>query len=283
MTKSGSRLQFTDEQIYMILLGILVVVVIVGFAAQTYFGGGKAFTQEESFEIAKNAVLNTPTYVFDGYELVHTGTTQAGCPDCWTFVFQFRSSHAGYGDRKGLALAQVITPHTAVVAVEGGHTKSAIIDGEWDMEGEQYIDGASLPPVIGNESNGTGGAGIANPASVYCEESSGTLNIRGTESGEAGYCSFSDGRECEEWAFFRSNGTICTKPESRPREAFCSWSTNGTCMNDRGCIAVGCSGQICIAVTETYPITTCEWRDCYNASAYNLRCRCISNACQWAG
>ena len=40
-------------------------------------------------------------------------------------------------------------------------------------------------------------AGIANPASVYCEEQGGTLDL------ESGMCRFSDGSECEEWAFFR--------------------------------------------------------------------------------
>jgi putative hemolysin len=40
-------------------------------------------------------------------------------------------------------------------------------------------------------------AGIANPASVYCEEQGGTLDL------ESGMCRFSDGSECDEWAFFR--------------------------------------------------------------------------------
>ena len=46
--------------------------------------------------------------------------------------------------------------------------------------------------------------GIANPASVYCEEHGGELEIRtGDDGGEYGVCVFSDGSECEEWAFFR--------------------------------------------------------------------------------
>ncbi|NSW52116.1 MAG: DUF333 domain-containing protein [Anaerolineae bacterium] len=45
--------------------------------------------------------------------------------------------------------------------------------------------------------------GIANPASVFCEEQGGTLEIRDTEEGQLGYCLFDDGSECEEWAFFR--------------------------------------------------------------------------------
>jgi len=40
-------------------------------------------------------------------------------------------------------------------------------------------------------------AEIANPASVYCEENGGTLNL------EEGLCMFEDGSYCEEWSYYR--------------------------------------------------------------------------------
>ncbi|MEZ4644366.1 MAG: META domain-containing protein [Chloroflexota bacterium] len=47
-------------------------------------------------------------------------------------------------------------------------------------------------------------AGLANPASVYCEEQGGTLEIRtDNNGGQYGVCLFDDGSECDEWAFFR--------------------------------------------------------------------------------
>ena len=46
-------------------------------------------------------------------------------------------------------------------------------------------------------------AGLANPASVFCEEHGGELEIREGEEGQYGVCKFSDGTECEEWAFYR--------------------------------------------------------------------------------
>ncbi|MEA3309436.1 MAG: DUF333 domain-containing protein [Chloroflexota bacterium] len=49
--------------------------------------------------------------------------------------------------------------------------------------------------------------GLANPASVYCEEEGGQVEIRDEENGQAGYCVFPDGSECEEWAFFRGECT----------------------------------------------------------------------------
>lgn len=44
---------------------------------------------------------------------------------------------------------------------------------------------------------------LANPASVFCEENGGTLEIRDTAEGQVGFCLFEDGSECEEWAFYR--------------------------------------------------------------------------------
>jgi putative hemolysin len=45
--------------------------------------------------------------------------------------------------------------------------------------------------------------GLPNPASKYCVDSGGTLEIRQEAAGETGYCIFEDGTECEEWAFYR--------------------------------------------------------------------------------
>lgn len=45
---------------------------------------------------------------------------------------------------------------------------------------------------------------MPNPASAYCEEQGGTLEIREDEDGgQYGVCIFDDGSECEEWAFYR--------------------------------------------------------------------------------
>ncbi len=45
---------------------------------------------------------------------------------------------------------------------------------------------------------------IANPASTYCLEQGGMLDIREDEEGnQYGVCVFDDGSECDEWAFYR--------------------------------------------------------------------------------
>ncbi|HSK23170.1 MAG TPA: DUF333 domain-containing protein [Egicoccus sp.] len=47
-------------------------------------------------------------------------------------------------------------------------------------------------------------AEVPNPASVYCEEQGGQLELREQVGGStAGICVFDDGSECEEWAFLR--------------------------------------------------------------------------------
>jgi len=45
---------------------------------------------------------------------------------------------------------------------------------------------------------------LANPASKYCAEQGYNLTIRTNSDGsQTGYCIFPNGKECEEWLFFR--------------------------------------------------------------------------------
>lgn len=46
--------------------------------------------------------------------------------------------------------------------------------------------------------------GMANPASVYCQQRGGTLEMRRTAQGTAGWCHLPDGTVVEEWALWRS-------------------------------------------------------------------------------
>ena len=56
-------------------------------------------------------------------------------------------------------------------------------------------------------------AEMPNPASVFCEQNGGKLEMRQDASGgTAGICVFSDGSECDEWAYFRK--------ECKPGDSF---------------------------------------------------------------
>lgn len=65
-------------------------------------------------------------------------------------------------------------------------------------------------------------AGLPNPASVYCEEQGGTLEIRENEEGQYGVCIFEDGSECDEWEFYRGEcqpGDSLLEPTAEPQGA----------------------------------------------------------------
>jgi hypothetical protein len=46
--------------------------------------------------------------------------------------------------------------------------------------------------------------GLANPASVYCVEQGGEVDIVDETDGEVGYCNLPDGTRVEEWELYRS-------------------------------------------------------------------------------
>ncbi|NLZ24697.1 DUF333 domain-containing protein [Candidatus Dojkabacteria bacterium] len=54
--------------------------------------------------------------------------------------------------------------------------------------------------------------GLSNPASVYCADNGGTLEIKEEKEGQVGYCLFEDGSSCEEGAYYRGE---CKKGENK--------------------------------------------------------------------
>jgi uncharacterized protein len=59
----------------------------------------------------------------------------------------------------------------------------------------------------------TSDVGIANPASVFCVEQGGTVEIVDEAAGQVGYCNLPEGTRIEEWEYFRSqNPTAAAEP-----------------------------------------------------------------------
>jgi hypothetical protein len=88
---------------------------------------------EEARTMAEEWITNAPTYAFDGSNLTLADhVVLDSFPEQHEMTYDFVSSHAGYGDRSGEAIAQVITSHTVVVRVANGEITSAIIDSVWD-------------------------------------------------------------------------------------------------------------------------------------------------------
>ena len=96
-------------------------------------------TQDGSQRLAEDYLVSSPTFVFDGIEdtLRLVGIHPMLCPFCWEFEFEFQCRHAGYGDRSGQAVAEVITPHTARIMVQEGEVVHAIMDDRWDMMNQE--------------------------------------------------------------------------------------------------------------------------------------------------
>lgn len=73
-----------------------------------------------------------------------------------------------------------------------------------DDEGPTTTDapGTEAPST---EAPTTDATGMPNPASVYCEEQGGTLEIVDEAAGQVGYCNLPDGTRIEEWEYYRAN------------------------------------------------------------------------------
>lgn len=70
------------------------------------------------------------------------------------------------------------------------------------------LSACSHSPAPSSAPSGTSpNVGMANPASVFCLQQGGKLRMVKTAQGEHAMCVLPDGREIEEWAFFRQHHT----------------------------------------------------------------------------
>jgi len=102
---------------------------------------GKA--DERAIKIAEEFILQSPTFKFDGIteslEFIIL-ESPVPIPPIYNIQISFDSMNAGFGNRAGQALAEVITHHEAVVVVIREHVVSALIDDEWDeLKQEPHI------------------------------------------------------------------------------------------------------------------------------------------------
>ena len=133
---------------YWLLLTLTILTAVASGCGTLDNGTDGKTTEEESSQIAKHYVSNSPTFTFDGIEdtLQLVGILYPGSENALQFVFQFESRHPGYGDRTGQILAHTITPHEAVITIEHGEVKSALIDEKWDMIEQQILNEEGTMP-----------------------------------------------------------------------------------------------------------------------------------------
>ena len=57
--------------------------------------------------------------------------------------------------------------------------------------------------------------GMANPASQYCTQQGGKLELRNESHGQVGYCHLANGQVVEEWALFRASQSNCSAEDAK--------------------------------------------------------------------
>jgi len=93
--------------------------------------------------VAETFVMNSSTYRFDGLEgslRLEAIRRLEACPGCVEYTLYFESRHPGYGDRTGLGITPVLTPHRARVVLIGQEVVSGVLDQAWDITSQLIID-----------------------------------------------------------------------------------------------------------------------------------------------
>jgi len=133
-----------------VVAGLLIASVFPAFSLYTGLNEGVGLPEEEmAMKAALSFVREGPTYSFDGI----AGTLTVigidvleSLPVQYVISISFDSRHAGYGDRTGQVLAQVITHHTAVVKIVNRKVVSAVLDGKWDELNQREISSGDGKP-----------------------------------------------------------------------------------------------------------------------------------------
>ena len=95
---------------------------------------------------------------------------------------------------------------------------------------------------------------LANPAAVYCIENDGKLIPITDDNGTGSYCKLNDGRICEEWSFFNSNGEICD-------ELMVAFTSNNDCFSS--CIDDGYVDGLCLLPSMADELEFNDIGDCF--------------------
>jgi eight-cysteine-cluster-containing protein len=124
---------------------------------------------------------------------------------------------------------------------------------------------------------------LGNPASEYCVQKGGKIEIITNPDGsQHGICKFSDGSECDEWAYYRGecqpgmnySVTTTTAPVHHGTSSY------GRCSSDSDCIISGCNGEICQSRFEEPMMSICVYNPPYPKDL-GYECKCINQKCAW--
>lgn len=138
---------------FIIVSCLAFVVVLGGLVGATAFWSPSApadghYTADSALATAEQFVTGEATFKYDG----DAGTLKVALNrtidgNTYEIVADFTSRAGGYGDRTGLMVIQVLTPHKASITVSNGQVVSAIMDGQWDMMAQKMLNDVSTLPA----------------------------------------------------------------------------------------------------------------------------------------
>jgi hypothetical protein len=118
------------------VLALTVIILLPVAVISAWYIRSNQTGDPEEVDIAIKFLKNSPTFSFDGVEdsiNVISVDILESFPVQYVITISFECTHAGYGDRTGQVLAQVITPHSVKITVVEGEVVNAVIDNKWDM------------------------------------------------------------------------------------------------------------------------------------------------------
>jgi hypothetical protein len=139
---------------FIVIASLALVVVVFGLIGAVTFGtpaapAGDQYTADSAISTARQFVNAENTYKFDGMaETLAVRMNKTVSSSIYEIVAEFTSRHAGFGDRADKMVAEVLTPHTAVITVQNGAVASAVMDSQWDMIAQKSIDTQTPPPTM---------------------------------------------------------------------------------------------------------------------------------------
>ncbi len=121
---------------FVCLTTLVALMAATGIAACS---GPQVGSQEQGRQVAEEFVRQEATFRYDGMPETLKLTSTTSVAQGWKYTYEFDCQHAGYGNRTGQMMAQMITHHIAQVTVQAGRVTTAIMDGTYDMMKGQLI------------------------------------------------------------------------------------------------------------------------------------------------
>lgn len=131
-----------------------------------------------------------------------------------------------------------------------GCNTCSVKDGKPDVCTEMYCETPSEPKCNAYESwvENTEVVGLANPASTYCIEHNGKLQIQDTNDGQVGICTFADKSTCEERAYMRWECTPKSAINNEEAPTMCTMEYAPVCAR----VQIECITTPCEPIEQTF-------------------------------